>query len=336
MRLDDCDLDGIDAVSTAPFQRNAPEEEWVTAAKDELIPSALYDLYRRAHFLSFGAAPPFLSDEENLLFSYFGLVLRSVQESLIDAHEQLELFAAAHELVYDPMKKLRGERWEKGADRRERRHFRDLLIALHTSLDALADVIAILFPGCIKELEVGRAQFSRIEQWLNTPFLPPTLIVTPSEFYLKKLYDSIEPLVRTKAPETDWLPLMRLFRNKAAHLGQPLFRQVGLHRKEDGKIFVFIPRQWPYLWERLIKPAGQQLRNPSPFPQLLRESLIHQDVVTYCRGLSAKVQGVVAATSAVINETYDSFKDLPQNQTALLQLKGNFKRYDFENWADAE
>src|ERR1700680_4455489 len=153
MRLDDCDLDGIDFVSAAPLTRNTPESEWVSAAHDGAIPSGLFDLYQRANFLSFGTAPRFLSDGENLLFSYFGLVLRSIQESLVDAHEQADLFAAAEELVYDPMKKLRGERWEKDAGKRSRRHFRDLLIALQTTLDALADVIAIFFPGCIARLE---------------------------------------------------------------------------------------------------------------------------------------------------------------------------------------
>src|ERR1700722_3100206 len=154
MKLDDCDLNGIDAISMAPFQRNAPEDEWVDAAKDGAIPAGLYSIYCRAGFLSFGAAPQFLSDPDNLLFSYFALVLRSIQESLLDARAQVDLFAAAHKVVYDPMKKLRGEKWENGADIRERRHFRDLLIALQTAFDALADVIAIFFTGGIQGLEV--------------------------------------------------------------------------------------------------------------------------------------------------------------------------------------
>jgi hypothetical protein len=333
MRLDECDLDGIDLVSMAPFQRNTPEEEWVSAAKDERIPSGLFDLYRRANFLSFGKAPLFLSDGENLLFSYFALTMRSVQESLVDAHEQAEQFAAAHKLVYDPMKKLRGEPWEKDAANREKRHFRDLLIALQTTFDATADLIAIFFPGCIKGLEVGRAQFSRIEQWLAKPLPPTGLILTPCEFHLKRLYDAIEPLVRAPHPETDWLPLMRLLRNKAAHLGTPLFRQVGLPRKGDGRLFAFIPREWPYLWERLIIPKGQQ--PATPFPELARASLVHQDIVTYSRGLLVKVQSVIAAAMVVLNEVYEQFKNLPENQSALMQLRDNFEKYDFENFVGA-
>jgi hypothetical protein len=333
MRLDQCDLDGIDAVSGAPFERNAPEDEWLDAAGTGAIPTELFNLYQRASFLSFGTAPRFLSDTENLLFSYFGLVVRSIQESLVDAREQAGLFAGEQELVYDPMKKLRGEHWEKDADKRARRHFRDLVIALQTSLDALADVIAIFFPECIKGLEVGRAQFSKIELWLSSPFVASRLVVTPSEFYVKKLYDALEPLIRARLPETDWLPMMRLLRNKAAHLGQPLFRQWGLPRLGDGKMFAFIPRQWPYLWESLIKPASQ--KPATPLPELLRASLIHQDIVTYSRGLLTKVQTVIATTASVLNEAYEQFKNLPENQSALMQLKDNFKKYDFESFIDA-
>lgn len=170
MQLEDCDLDGIDAVSGAPFERNYPEGEWVEAAENRTIPPSLYELYRRADFLSFGKAPRFLSDGDHLLFSYFGLILRSIHESLVDAHEQADSFAAVHELVYDPIKKAREEKWEPGAAKQELRHFRDLLLALQTSLDAVADAIAIFFPGCIKRLEVGKAQFLHIERWLDKPF----------------------------------------------------------------------------------------------------------------------------------------------------------------------
>ena len=190
MRLADCDLNGIDVISIAPFERNTPEHEWVNAAKKGGIPSGLYDLYCRAGFLSFGAAPQFLSEPDNVLFSYFALVLRSIQESLIDAHAQVDSFVAA----------LRGEKWEEGADIRERRHLRDLLIALQTAFDALADVIAIFFPGSIRGLEVGRAQFSKIESWLDKPIPSMSLISTPSEFYLRKMQEKIEPMVHAPRP----------------------------------------------------------------------------------------------------------------------------------------
>jgi hypothetical protein len=85
---------------------------------------------------------------------------------------------------------------------------------------------------------------------------------------------------------------------------------------------------------RLIKPAGQQQSNPTAFVQLLRDSLIHQDLVTYVHGLFAKVHSVVTAASVVLNETYDQFKNLQQNQAALLQLQTNFESYKFENFTN--
>jgi|CZLA01.1.fsa_nt_gi hypothetical protein len=332
MRLDDCDFNSISGVSMAPFVRNAPEDEWANAASNGIIPSSLYDLYQRANFLSFGASPRFLSDGESILWSYFALVLRSIHSSLVDAHEQAASFAAARELVYDPAKMRRGERWEKDADKRARRHFRDLLIALQSSLDSLADVIAIFFPGCISGLKIGRAQFSTIEAWFTGP--PPTasVIAAPSEFCLNKLYDAVKALILAPHPETDWLPMMHLLRNKSVHLAEPMFRLVGLPQVGDGRFFAFIPRQWPYLWESLMTPPGQQPRNPSLLPQLLRDTLIHQDIVTYSCDLLAKVKAVIAAASPVLNETYDQFKDLPHNQSALAELKSNFKKYDFENF----
>lgn len=332
MRIDQCDLDGIDAISAAPLVRNAPEDDWVKATEDATIPSELFDLYRRANYLSFGSAPKFLSDPENLLFSYFGLILRSVQESLVDANEQLVQFIKTHKMVYDPMKKHRGEPWEPSAAKREVRHFRDLLIALHTSLDALADVVAIFFPGAVNNLEVGRAQFSRIESWIEKPLPSPGLIVTPSEFHLNKLYDAIRPLILAGPPQKDWLRLMRMFRNKAAHLGSPLFRQVGLPRAGDGTLFAFIPREWPYLWERKIKRHDEKQEPRSLFPKELRASLVHEDIESYATGLLAKVKMLIAAAVRVLIEAYDQFKNLPENAAALAQLKSNFEKYDFEHF----
>ena len=65
------------------------------------------------------------------------MLLRSVMESLVDADQQLKSFVEVQKLAYDAGKKMRGESWDPTADARARRHFRDLLIALHSSLDTL-------------------------------------------------------------------------------------------------------------------------------------------------------------------------------------------------------
>ena len=329
MLLKDCILD-FDVVVAAPFQRTAPEDVWTEARDSGAIPQVLYDLYRHADYLSFGSAPPFLRDSNNVLFSYFGLVLRSVMESLQDAEQQRKAFKESQSLTYDIGKKIRGETWERTADSRARRQFRDLLIALQTSLDSLADIVAIFWPGTIKNLSVGRAQFSVIETWLKRPFLTPSnIVVSPSEFYLQKLYDALSPIVNSLPPENDWLPLMCLLRNKAAHLGQPLFRQVGVH-DDTGHFYVFIPREWPFIWEKDLKPAGTTPIKSAP--TLLREGLIHQDIVSFSEGLQSKVVELVRSGISVVNLAFQQFKDLPFFQESLTQLQSNSVSYTFEHF----
>jgi eukaryotic-like serine/threonine-protein kinase len=66
------------------------------------------------------------------------------------------------------------------------------------------------------------------------------------------LWIALRPLVYSEGTDREWLPLMRLLRNKVAHLGQPVFREVGLPHLIEERAYVFVPRQWPYIWERYI------------------------------------------------------------------------------------
>ncbi len=330
MRLEDCILD-IDFAMTAPLQRTEPEEEWVRARDSGAIPASIYDIYRRANYLSFGAAPSFLKDDDNILFSYFGLLLRCLMESLVDAEEQLRLFVEAQTLTYDLGKKARGEPWDSAAPAKAHRHFRDLLVSLQSELDALADLTALFLTRQISGLHLGRAQFLWIEAWLGRPLPPAGLVLTPQEHHLRQLYDTLGPLVRPGHPERDWLPLMRLLRNKATHLGPANFRYIGLHDK-TGRFYTFIPRQWPYLLEKHIKKRNDPSRPKDPdfLPTLFREALVHQDVITYAQGLRAKVLEVVHAGVSVLIETYEQFKGFSLNQGALEELQRSSKTYDFE------
>jgi hypothetical protein len=73
MRLEDCVLD-VDVAVTAPLQWREPEDDWVQALNSQAIPREVFNLYSRAGYLSFGAAPPFLSDKENILEGVPGIV----------------------------------------------------------------------------------------------------------------------------------------------------------------------------------------------------------------------------------------------------------------------
>ncbi len=123
---------------------------------------------------------------------------------------------------------------------------------------------------------------------------------------------------------------MRLFRNKGAHLGSAMFRYVGLH-DESFRFYTFIPRQWPYMWERHIKRHDPNRPIDLDFlPTLLRKTVVHQDIITYTQGLRAKVLDVVHAGVSVLVETYEQFKGLAVNQAALAELQASSESYDFE------
>jgi hypothetical protein len=59
-----------------------------------------------------------------------------------------------------------------------------------------------------------------------------------------------------------------MLRNKVAHLGQPVFRMVGLPHENHDKTYVFAPRQWPFIWERYLKARGNPPSNPALLPKI--------------------------------------------------------------------
>jgi hypothetical protein len=312
--------------------RAEPEPDWVAAQDTGVLPAAGFALYSRSSFLSFGSAPAFLADDRHLLFSYFAMVLRSLRDSLVDADGELRAFSENQARVYDPGKRMRGEEWDPAAPERARRHFRLLLLSLQAGLDATADLIALFLPGLIPGLRLGRAQFSRIENWLERPLPPGGLIVTPQRDYLERLYTDLSPLMNAAAPERDWLPLMRMLRNKAAHLGDAVFRYIALHDR-DGRFYTFLPRQWPFIPEEHMHAAdAAPAAAPEPFPELLRRTLMHEDIVSYASGLRRKATEVISAVLEVLDSAYLQFRGFPLNTAALAELQGSAESYAFEHF----
>jgi hypothetical protein len=165
MLLKDCVLDSIDTVQTSILQWDAPEPKWVAARDTVAIPPELFSLYEQLGYLSFGAAPPILRDDKNVLFSYLSMALNCLRDNLVDAQVQGTELVKNQALLYDIGKKIRGEHWDPNADARFRRNLRDILIALEGSLDTLADLIALVLEGRwkIPGLRLGRGDFVSIE-----------------------------------------------------------------------------------------------------------------------------------------------------------------------------
>ena len=99
-------------------------------------------------------------------------------------------------------------------------------------------------------------------------------------------------------------------------------------------MFAFVPRRWPFIWETLIRTAGDPSSGSTLLSDALRDTLMHQDIESYAIGVLAKIKTLIAAACAVFNRAYDQFKDMPENQSALIQLKSNFKQYRFEHFVD--
>ncbi len=151
--------------------------------------------------------------------------------------------------------------------------------------------------------------------------------------YVYDLYKILHLIIMADGPECDWLPYLRLLRNKSAHLGQPLFRQIGL-RGSDGRYYMFLPREWPYLWEKHIKPVG---KNPhtEPFPVLFLRTLAHDDVTAYANSARIKVISLIDNAIRVICQAYRDFSDFPFNTAALEQLTRNSKKFKFEHFTNS-
>jgi len=332
MRIEDCEIHGELGAVTAAFTRSEPEAAWLRARDAGIVPASVFSLYKRAGFLSYGSSPRFFSDPKQYLFGYFSMVLESVKETLVDAADEVEAFAVAQAEIYDVVKERRGESWDDNADRRAKNHFRMLVLSLCASLDATSELTALLLTGQIPGLMVGRAAFTEIEKWLKAP-LPPmkTAIVTPQRIVLENLYQRLHPIVEATGPEKDWLPVMKLFRDKAAHLGTVHFREIGFHDK-NLRFHRFFPRRWPVLWEEHMSAGGS--KEPQPTLESMVDQFMRQDNISYVRGLRAKVTTLIDVACDVLDSGYEDFKDFEANHAAMSQLKKNAKVFDFEAFQD--
>ena len=328
MRLQDCILD-IDRVVIQPLARTSPEEEWVGARDSGVIPQSLFGLYESANYLSFGAASGFLADSERVLFGYFGMLLRGLKDALVEGAELAREFEQIQGNVYDPVKKLRGEKWDPRAPLRARRTFRYLTVTISSCLDNFSELVALFFTGRIPGLELGKAEFIRVEEWLRRPSQPTSSIVSPQDHHLQFLHRELQPTVCAIDHEQDWLPLLRLYRNKSVHMGDHMFRIMGFYDNK-GVSYSFIPRQWPYIFEKYLSVGSAQ---PQPDQDRSRNHLegvlVHQDMISYAHDLLKKVKNLLAIGCQCLQVVYRDFRSFRPNSTALAELNDNAQKYEF-------
>jgi hypothetical protein len=329
MRLEDCEIEGIGGWSMAPLQRSEAEPDWISASEKGVIPVPLMRLYTRANFLSFGTSPPFPSDANHQLFSYFALMLRGLKGSLSDADEELAEFDQAEAKVYDPGKQARGEQWDTAAPSRSKKHFRLVLLSLCSSLDCIAELTALLLPDSIPGLKLGKADFMKIEDWLKSDAPALTGIVSPQQVQLRKLHEALAPIVESQGEEREWLSLAKLLRNKAAHLGTEHFREMGFHDK-NLVFYSFLPKKWPLLWEEHIGvTSGTNDRLKAAKMDAIVAPLMRQDKVSYLHGLRTKITSLVDAAVNVLDSVFADNHNFAVNVNIARNLKEAAKEYAF-------
>jgi hypothetical protein len=335
MRIENCKTEGVDAVVAAPLERDEAEPDWLAANEAGVVSAALMRLYQRAHFLSFGKGPRFLADDDSQLFSYFSLMLRGVKGSLTDTDEELGGFDRAEAMAYDLGKSVRGEPWDSGAPARAKRHLRLVLLSLCASLDCIAELTALLLPRTIPGLKLGKAEFNRIEEWLKLDEPFQQAIISPQQSKARDLYKALKPLVESQGEEKEWLPLAKLLRNKASHLGTDHFREMGFH--DEKKVFyTFLPKRWPLLWEEHIKRSDSKVPRPTlPMEQIIAP-LMRQDKISYLHGLRAKVTRVVDAAIEILDSAYADFEQFEIDAGTLDDLKHARKEFAFQAFPESE
>lgn len=297
-----------------------------------LHPGELWDLYRATRYLSASALAGFDTPDARVITVYFARLLRSTKECLLDAAELRAHMRDLYPRQYDPRKPYPHE-FDRDAARRHRSAFRSLLVNMVGVLDVFADIVAVMLPHEVPGLKAGGAAFSTIEKWLAKVHQLPSGLVSPAQHFVAELHSALAPLVVvTSGPEEDWLPLMRMYRNKAAHLGHESYTQFGLESKSSDSFAFFIPRVWPFVAEQhatagLPLPRANELVD---FSDVLAEWLMHQDVEEYSEGAVRKVKVVLGRGFGVLKALYAQLNAIPVSRETLQDLARSKQSYKFE------
>lgn len=336
MKIENCFLDN-DIVLTPPLIVSRPSKDWEDARETSIIPSSLFGLYVKADCLSYGKAPNFLGDPNNILFSYFGMLLRSLKDLFVEGKDCIANFEQALDAGYNPIKKMKGEKWDPEADKRARKNLRDFVIAAVAILDNLADLIALFFTKQIPNLMVGRTQFTQIQKWLSKPITGSSFLSTPQEYFLSELHKNVVALVFPVGTDKDWLSLLKLLRNKSAHMGHRMFYYTCLMGKddEDPRFYTFLPRRWPITIEENLSQGNSAMPTISAKTQI-EQDFMHQDAISFIKGVFLRITTIVDNSCKVFADAYVQLKTFPVNADALGELNKNRENYAFEFFPETE
>ena len=334
MRLQDCDL-SIDAVMFRDAViRDSAEPVWRAAWNDSRIPDSLFRLYTEADYLSLDKAPRYLEDPDRILFSYYAMLLNGLRESIAETNELLDEVKSWEEQVYSPLTQT----GDLAAGGKQRRAFRYLLLNLSSSLDLLAELLALFFTGDVGPIRVGKASSTGLFRWIAEPLTPlQNELQSPRDHHRQKLHRTLRPYTLRQPPEGDWHELLTLYRNKLSHLGGSTVMDFRLH-DDQGRFYAFLPREWPFTWQKHIRfgedaPVDHQTARSNTVA-LIRRTCIHIDIVEYSELLSRRITAILDSALDILVEAYHDLRDFPSNQAALSELERETRSCSFTEFVD--
>jgi hypothetical protein len=328
MKLNDQMLN-VAGVVSAPLVVTRPEPDWIAARDSGVLPRNVFSLYEAAHFFSLNGAPRFLDDDDKWLFSFLTALVRGTVECLQEAHELVGEIRKNHSLKYTPVKRFKGEKYDRDASGRQMRDFKYLIINLASALDQFAEIVGLLFTKEIDHLTCGRASFMDVKKFVVSPWKGTPGIVPPRKYYLEKLHTTLSSEVLSADPESEWIDLFYLYRNKLAHLGTFMFDKIELHDKE-GEYFTFLPRKWPQHHRSSIDMrTSSKPKDPNAFYKYVKNGFIHVDITEYSERLVARVTRLLDSGFGVLTEAYIAFRNFDLNLAALNELKKQSESHKF-------
>lgn len=321
MKVTDC-LD-VGLVVSAPFEHDEADDQWSRAIAAGVLPAPLIELYENTKYLSASRLAGFRTEEQRIVSVYVGRVLRSIVECFVEANELVAPLREHLANSYTPIKRQRGEEWDKAAGRKARSTFRLALINIFGILDGLAEVVALFLPGELKALKVGKGMFAPLQSWAVADLLPSGLIISPARAHVEELHRRLRETVVTDPTARAWLKLIRIYRNKVTHLGHQTWQEVGL-QGPDGGIYYFVPRSWPFIMEQHLGTPGEE----GALAHYLRSSLVHIQMHELVEQSILRVRGIA---DAVIGVAYDSYRALGIRQVdgIVQQLESTAESSEF-------
>jgi hypothetical protein len=334
MRLQDCDFN-IDVVMGGRLIHDRPEGDWVQDHESGAIPTGLFCFYHAADYFSFDKTPPFLADTENLLYSYLGNLVLASRGSLRTASRLRDEIADLNAKMYTPYKSMAGQAFERDAGSRQMSSYKYFVIEISSLLDILAEVSALMFPGKIPKLTIGRASFPVLRAWLeDASYAVDDDLVSPRGHELQSLHQTLRPLFKCEGTEKDWSQLLQLHRNKLAHLGGATFPAFLLADK-DKEFHAFLPRRWPFIPQKFMK---QEEHGPEAdlgsTQHLLEEHMVHVDLIELSAGMFERVWAVLDAGFDSLADAYKRLRDFEYDPVLLERFLRQEERCSFTSFEE--